>query len=217
MVYYALIKYTPSEPHYRYIVAAPDPETIDEWWRVVSEKAGVQWNRLAPDYYSFNHGLVWDSAPEFNDRLMYSLLNDRDGRFMGAFTQQPRTDHISGQTFFIRSKSSPYIYWAVKDNRIYASRFSRTRFRIKIEGETKPKVMIGKDRISITLTTNSAQYLSISSNGELSVEGSGSAGGIFFSHFKKGFLADGYEIGDDVNAAVRRVGNDDGEEWELVQ
>jgi hypothetical protein len=80
-------------------LAAPDSDTIDEWWRVVSEKAGVQWNRLAPDYYSFNNGLVWDSAPEFNDRLMYTLLNDRDGRFMGAFSQQPRTDHISGQTY----------------------------------------------------------------------------------------------------------------------
>ncbi|TFA98857.1 hypothetical protein CCMA1212_009272 [Trichoderma ghanense] len=217
MVYYALIKYAPSEPHFRYIVAAPDPETIDEWWRVVSEKPGVQWNRLAPDYYSFSHNPVWDSAPEFNNRLMYSFLNDRDFRFTGAFAQQPRTDHISGQTFFIRSKSSPYIYWAVKDGRIYASRFSRTRFRIKIEGEVKPKVMIGKDSISITLTTNSAQYVSIRSNGELSVEGGGSAGGILFSHFKKGFLADSYEIGDDVNAAVRRVGNDDGEEWELVQ
>ncbi|KAL7811916.1 hypothetical protein V8C26DRAFT_407561 [Trichoderma gracile] len=70
--------------------------------------------------------------------------------------------------------------------------------------------MIGKDHISITLTTNSAQYVGISSNGELSVEEGGSPGGLFFSHFKREFLADGYEIGDD-------VGNDDGEEWELVQ
>jgi hypothetical protein len=77
--------------------------------------------------------------------------------------------------------------------------------------------MIGKDSISITLTTNSAQYVGISSNGELSVEGGGSPGGLLFGHFKRGFLADSYEIGDDVNAVVRRVGNDDGEEWELVQ
>lgn len=57
----------------------------------------------------------------------------------------------------------------------------------------------------------------MSSNGELSVDGGVNAGGMFFSYFKKGFLADTYQIGDDVNAVVRRVGNDDGEEWELVQ
>ncbi|KAH0497650.1 hypothetical protein TgHK011_004939 [Trichoderma gracile] len=62
-----------------------------------------------------------------------------------------------------------------------------------------------------------SQYVGISSNGELSVEGGGSPGGLFFGHCERGFLADGYEIGDDVNAVVRRVGNDDGEEWEVVQ
>lgn len=89
-----------SEPHYRYLLAAPNAETIDEWWREASSKDAEKIHRLAPDYYSWGSGAqAYDLGPSFVNKIMYTLLNDRDARIMSTFNQPERTDVVSGQSY----------------------------------------------------------------------------------------------------------------------
>jgi hypothetical protein len=89
----------PTEHISRYLLAAPNAETIDEWWREVSSKHD-QVKRLAPDYYSFGAGpAAYDLAPSFVNKIMFTLLNDRDARIMSTFGQPERTDVVSGEAY----------------------------------------------------------------------------------------------------------------------
>jgi hypothetical protein len=217
MVYYALLKYESSEPHYRYLLAAPNAETIDEWWREASSKDAEKVHRLAPDYYSWGSGAqAYDLGPSFVNKIMYTLLNDRDARIMSTFNQPERTDVVSGQSYYIRSKSNPELYWYAGGNgQIWATNQGRTRFifRIDAEEEKNRTVLIGKDYISIVAVGEKNQkYVSVSDNGELVLGGHSCR--MYYNDLKRNFLAQGETSNG--SALVTKV-DGHGEEWELVK
>ncbi|KAH7174943.1 uncharacterized protein B0J16DRAFT_375687 [Fusarium flagelliforme] len=219
MVYFAFLKYLPSEPHWRYILAAPDAETIDEWWREASANKDNDVKRLSPDFYSWNNTgkNAWDLAPEFKDRIIYSLLSDTGHRNIPTFHQPKRADVTSGQSFYIRSKSNPELYWLAKNDQIWATTQGRTRFVFRIDGDhdDKKTVLIGSDQISIAPVggESSQKYVSVSDNSEIVL--SGHSCRMYFRDLKTNFLAQG-ETGSSGSALVTKV-EGHGEEWELIQ
>jgi hypothetical protein len=81
------------------VLAAPNPETIDEWYREASAKYDHV-KRLAPDFYTFGTGTqVWDLAPSFINKIMFTKLNDRDCRVLSTISQPDRTDVVSGDSY----------------------------------------------------------------------------------------------------------------------
>ncbi|KAF4345055.1 hypothetical protein FBEOM_929 [Fusarium beomiforme] len=218
MVYYALLKYLPAEPNYRYLIAAPDADTIDEWWREASAKFD-QIKRLAPDFYTFNSGVNgWGMAPSFDKKVMYTLLNDRDGRVMSTISQPPRTDVVSGEAYYIRSKSNPELYWFAKEGLIYATKRGRTRFIFRIDvdrqNDANRTVIIGNDSITISAVGPSPRkYVGVDDNGQVTLTGRGAR--MYYGDLKKGFLAQG-EIDNAGNAELYKS-DGYGEEWELVK
>ncbi|KAI1040282.1 hypothetical protein LB505_003586 [Fusarium chuoi] len=219
MVYYAFLKWQTSEPNYRYLLTAPDAETIDEWWREASTKYPEHVKRLGPDFYSWGSDTqAWDLAPSFLNKIIYTLLNDRDGRIISNFAQPPRVSVLSGDSYYIRSKSSPELYWLEKGGLIYATKQGRTRFTFRLDGERDSDrnrtVIIGKDYISVSAVGGSTRkYVSVNDNGEVVL--SGHSCRMYYGDLKNMYLAQG-EIDNLGNASLMKA-DGFGEEWELVR
>ncbi|RBR21284.1 hypothetical protein FVER53590_08682 [Fusarium verticillioides] len=219
MVYYAFLKWQTSEPNYRYLLTAPDAETIDEWWREASTKDPEHVKRLGPDFYSWGSGAqAWDLAPSFLNKIIYTLLNDRDGRIVSNFAQPPRVSVLSDDSYYIRSKSSPDLYWLEKGGLIYATKQGRTRFTFRLDGERDSDrnrtVIIGKDYISVSAVGGSAQkYVSVNDNGEVVL--SGHSCRMYYSDLNNIYLGQGEA--DDLKSATVMKTDGFGEEWELVK
>lgn len=80
------------------MLIAPSPEVIDEWWRAVSSKRDGNYERIAPDFYSFVSGAIVDAAPEIDSRIMWTNLPDLNARNFVGQHLPPRTDNVSGGT-----------------------------------------------------------------------------------------------------------------------
>ncbi|KAG2050491.1 hypothetical protein BDR06DRAFT_1023193 [Suillus hirtellus] len=172
MVFYAYVKQITDNVTYRYVITFASREVADEWWRAVSTSAVTSFvtsvQRVDAQFYTHNI-LVANSvdslttagvATQFLGKVFFTLLNDLGGRGLSIIPPlEDFTDHISGNSFFIRSKVAPYNYWYYPQssnvtNGVYASRTERTRFTISRTGSgTAGTVMIGADNITITLTT----------------------------------------------------------------
>ncbi|XEV07427.1 hypothetical protein FSHL1_012714 [Fusarium sambucinum] len=220
MVHYAYVKYISGDKRfYRYILAAPDAGTVDEWWREASSNADNKLVRLGPDFFTWSSGAnVWDLAPEMADRTLISAINDRDTTAGSETFHQPeRADVVSGNSFYIRSKSNPELYWLAKDDQIWATTQGRTRFIFRIDGDNDKKktVIIGSDEISIVPVGGESKqkYVSVSDNSELVL--SGHSCRMHYRDLKWNFLAQG-ETGSSGSALISKV-EGHGEEWELVQ
>jgi len=136
MVFYAYAKNNLDDVTYRYLITATNLETLDAWWRVVSGK-NIGFARVTPQFYTFSAANTLppttvenaNYAPQFMNLMIFTLLNDRDGRVFSLFTNQPVSDHVSGGTFYIRSQSDPALFWYVtSDGKVYGSTSDRTRF-----------------------------------------------------------------------------------------
>ncbi|KAI1087887.1 hypothetical protein F5B19DRAFT_496908 [Rostrohypoxylon terebratum] len=230
MVFYAFVKNTTHEPTWRYILAAPDADTIDEWWRVISKK-DIGYKRLSPDFYTYSQGYPYDAAPEFTSRIMFTLLNDRDCRILSLFPHQERTD-VRINSFFIRSKSKPSLFWWVNSTgSLAASTKYRSRFRFDIGGEEDGTVIVGKDLVSVVaLGDKQFNAVNISNERCTSVQVNGIHTNIFFYNDLKGSFLSSYGGGDvtapsvspdneysDHSSLISMVGKGHGEEWELVK
>ncbi|RGP57644.1 hypothetical protein FSPOR_11962 [Fusarium sporotrichioides] len=218
MVYYAYLKYILNEITFRYLLTAPYPETIDEWYREASATYDHV-KRLAPDFYIFGTGTqVWDLAPSFINKIMFTKLNDRDCRVLSTISQPERTDVLSGGSYYIRSKSNPQYYWFAKSGLIHATKQGRTRFIIKISGEgksdSKGTVLIGSDSVSITAVGGKTEQY-IGTNDADKVTLSDYSYHLNYSDLKNNFLAQG-ETGDTDSIQITKS-DGYGEEWELVK
>jgi hypothetical protein len=89
---------TGSRDTYRYVLTAPNVETIDEWWRAVSSTTGYGFQRLSTDFYTYKDSNWYNAKPEFDTRLLWTLLNDSGGRTQPLFTNISRSDPVSGNT-----------------------------------------------------------------------------------------------------------------------
>lgn len=138
--------------------------------------------------------------------------------------------------YYIRSKSNPEIFWAENEGTIFATKHSRTKFKITIQGRSDGEVIVPDDKILITayagddLVPFNVQIMmdsSLALNYEASHGGRGGGvkrGGAFpgpvrtveytFSDFKKSFHPVGKE-GEPADAKILYV-NEIGDEWELV-
>jgi hypothetical protein len=221
MVHYAYVKWVAGEKRYwRHIIATPHAGTIDEWWR---EASSVEDNknklvRLAPDFYTWSSGAnVWDLAPKLADKMIISCVSNQDALNPETFQQPERADVVSGNSFYIRSKSNPEMYWLAKDDQIWATKQGRTRFVFRIDGDhdNKKTVIIGSDEISIHPVGGESKqkYVSVNDNSELAL--SGHSCRMYYSDLKWNFLAQG-ETGSSGSALITKV-EGHGEEWELVQ
>ncbi|KAF7585400.1 hypothetical protein BBP40_011026 [Aspergillus hancockii] len=94
MVYYAYLKNYNDDWSYRYMFVTPDKETLDAWYDAVLKKVGGDTiRRLSADFFSYDRNKFYPGdctrpgkeTPEFIDKLMITLLNDRDGRVISTF------------------------------------------------------------------------------------------------------------------------------------
>ncbi|KAK5991487.1 hypothetical protein PT974_09770 [Cladobotryum mycophilum] len=216
MVYHALIKHTNSPYDFRYIVSVPDADAIDEWWRSVSGMKELGLKRLGPDFYSYGGADIGVLALTLRDRLVLTKAVSLDAS-QSIYVHQVRTDHVSGGCFYIRSKSSPELYWILDGTWVRATKEGRTRFRIAIADESDPKVMISSDKVSISLATDPTKYIVVGSKEQLYVGTSSST--MLFSYFKKNLLAESKldTLGEGYVSYVKEVDEGVGEEWELVK
>jgi hypothetical protein len=121
-------------------------------------------------------------------------------------------------SYYIRSKSSPELYWLEKGGLIYATKQGRTRFTFRLDGERDSDrnrtVVIGKDYISVSAVGGSTQkYVSVNDNGEAVL--SGHSFRMYYSDLKNMYLAQGEA--DDLKSATVMKTDGFGEECELVK
>ncbi|KAH7174425.1 uncharacterized protein B0J16DRAFT_417933 [Fusarium flagelliforme] len=166
MVHYMFL----TPPHtvglnYRWMMFAPDGETIDKWWRNVSESSlANQVKRISPDFYSLTafvggpnnmFEIPWKFVPSMDAETSWFLISDYNNKLAMPYVQPSRVDVRSGDSYYIRSKSRPDYFWTVApyssytlfdethdkslvDERqpmIWASDKSRTRFIIHLDGQ----------------------------------------------------------------------------------
>ena len=86
-----------NESANRWLIAAPNPEAVDEWWREASEKSDVR--RLSPDFYTYTNGTPPSFAPTASAKIMFTLIYDRDSRPTSIFNQPDRADVVSGNAY----------------------------------------------------------------------------------------------------------------------
>ncbi|KAG2094869.1 uncharacterized protein F5147DRAFT_719443 [Suillus discolor] len=168
MVFYAYVKQITDNVTYRYVITFASREVADEWWRAVSTSAVTSFvtsvQRVNAQFYTHNVGVAnaADSltttgvATQFLGKVFFTFLNDLGGRGLSII---PPLDHISRNSFFIRSKVAPYDYWyyppsSNATNAVYVSRTEHTRFTVsRTASGSAGTVIIGSDNIVITLTT----------------------------------------------------------------
>jgi hypothetical protein len=94
---------------YRYLIVFASREVADEWWRAVttanggSNKFVQSLTRINPEFYTHDSGIANISTTltdplgsQFRDKVIFTLLNDRDGRIFNVAPPQYITDHVSG-------------------------------------------------------------------------------------------------------------------------
>ncbi|KAG1791616.1 hypothetical protein EV424DRAFT_1456845 [Suillus variegatus] len=232
MVFYAYVKHLTNNRTSRYVITFANRAVADEWWRAVSTSTtgfanGIQ--RVDAQFYTHETRLAHapDSlttagvATQFLGKVFFTLLNDSDYRGLNIIPPLDHfVDHISGKSFFIRSKVTPYDYWYCPQScnantAVYASRTERTRFTIsRTDRGTAGTVMIGPDRITVRLTTVN-----------LSVDVNASTGHAILSPAPQsrltfGALLNNFTVGPTLFENDERVKEllytENGEEWELA-
>ncbi|KAG1901070.1 uncharacterized protein F5891DRAFT_1187765 [Suillus fuscotomentosus] len=171
MVFYAYVKQVTDNSTYRYVIIFASRAVADEWWRAVSTSTVSSFvnsvQRVNAQFYTHNVNLANAAnslttngvATQFLGKVFFTLLNDLGGRGSSIIPPLDHfADHISGNSFFIRSKVAPHDYWYFPKynatNAVYVSRTERTRFTIsRTDSGTAGTVIIGSDKIAITLTT----------------------------------------------------------------
>ncbi|RBR09587.1 uncharacterized protein FIESC28_09806 [Fusarium coffeatum] len=190
----------------RWLITAPNPEAVDEWWREASEKSDVR--RLGTDFYTYTNGTPPTFAPTTSAKIMFTLIYDRDARPTSIFDQPDRTDVVGD------------IYWLEIGGLIYATKQGRTRFVIRLAGQQQQNgdrnniVLIDKDFVSISaMGSKGIKYVSTNEDGELILNGH--SHGLFYGDLKKNFLAQG-QTGESDSVQITQT-DGYGEEWELVR
>jgi len=243
-VFYAYLLNNNDENTWRHVLVFRNSSVADEWWRAISANtrfASVK--RLSPDVYNHNDSVynlynffsdgnadVKAIAAKFVGQMYFTLLNDRAGRGTDIIPQQDVSDNISGNWFYIRSKSDPRRYWfspAADGNyckycqssscdKIHVSTAERTRFRVTGRDLQEGTVMIGTDQVTLSVSDS----LNISSNTVSPTLIVGSNWTAFeFKELRNGFRLK-LEItsdakGSSVEDIVRAI-DKSGETWELV-
>ncbi|KAG1773857.1 hypothetical protein EDD22DRAFT_3860 [Suillus occidentalis] len=236
MVYYAYIDDISGSC--RYIAVFVSRAVADEWWRAVSTSANTKYSdsvrRVAPQFFTHDANKANAAtsttdaqvASSFSGKVFFTLLAISGG--LSVIPVLDFVDHVSGKSFFIRSRVSPNEYWycpgsstgnVTPNSKVYVSRTERTRFRVRLFSERKDTtgtIMIGSDEIVITLTSTNLS-IRVSRSGHLIVSKNPELG-LKFSDLASGFgvvtpLLDNEGHCENIKELFKK---DDGEEWELA-
>ncbi|KDQ60283.1 hypothetical protein JAAARDRAFT_205263 [Jaapia argillacea MUCL 33604] len=182
--FYAYVQNVADDNTWRFLLTFASQDVCDEWWRVVSTPPSPwasSMTRINPQFYTHNANLIniWDffnradfvaSSRAFIGRFFLTLLNDKGGRTLSIIPETYVTDNISGNWFFIRSKSDPRKYWfcpgadqlsvspqSQSIDKIVVSTVGRTRFRLQLLNRDNnlrdgTAVLIGSDQITISIS-----------------------------------------------------------------
>ncbi|KAG1852425.1 hypothetical protein DFJ58DRAFT_914376 [Suillus subalutaceus] len=235
MVFYAYVKQSTNYDSWRYVVAFASREVADEWWRAVSTSSVASFTnsikRVNAQFYlhDVNQANVANSlvttgvATQFLNKVIFLLMDDLGGRQLSIIPSPSHfVDHVSENSFYIRSKVSPYVYWYfppdVIPTAVYVSHTERTRFRIArhtSEGGHKGTIMIGSDHVHITLTLASLS-LDVDAKGQVILSSAP-------REFLFGDLLGKFTVGPTVQDSkgqslnMRELFyNENGEDWELA-
>ncbi|KAG2128761.1 uncharacterized protein EDB93DRAFT_1108903 [Suillus bovinus] len=236
MVHYAYVKNINDNSTYRYVITFADYAIADEWWRAVSTSSVVSFSdsvrRVNSQFYTHdvrqanaaNSLTTTGVATQFLGKVFFTLMNDLGGRGLSIIPSSSGCmDNISGKSFFIRSKASPYEYWYCPlssngntPNSVYVSRTERTRFRVSIsDKDSAGMVMIGSDDIVITLTTVDLS-VHVTDNSQVMLSNAPRLG-LKFSDLLNKFAVGPTLCMDNQSSDMRQLFYaDDGEEWELA-
>jgi hypothetical protein len=87
---------------------APDGETIDKWWRNVSESSlASQVKRISPDFYSLTafvggpnnmFEIPWKFVPSMDAETSWFLISDYNNKLAMPYVQPSRVDVRSGDS-----------------------------------------------------------------------------------------------------------------------
>ncbi|KAG1790391.1 uncharacterized protein HD556DRAFT_1528969 [Suillus plorans] len=233
MVFYAYVKHITTNTTYRYVITFASREVADEWWRAVSTSAVTSFvtsvQRVNAQFYTHNVSLANAAnsltttgvATEFLGKVFFTLQNDLAGRGLSIIPRlEYCADHISGNSFFIRSKVSPYEYWyhppsSNATNAVYVSRTERSRFTVsRTASGTAGTVIIGSDNVVITLTTVD---LSVNVNGTTGqvILSLAPMSGLTFSTLLTNFTV-GPSLSVDGDTVKKLLYTEHGEQWELA-
>lgn len=120
-------------------------------------------------------------------------------------------------SFFIRSKVAPHDYWyfpksSNATNAVYVSRTECTRFTIsRTDSGTAGTVIIGSDKIAITLTTANLSINVDTATGQVILSPAPQSGLTFSA------LLGNFTMGATLSQSVKELlYTENGEEWELV-
>ncbi|EAU81031.1 hypothetical protein CC1G_10150 [Coprinopsis cinerea okayama7 len=182
--FYAHIHNVQDDNTWRFTLIFANRATADEWWRAISEapantSIAKSITRVTPQYYThdvniwniwnfFADGNIKSISERFRGRLFIVLENDRGGRGITVIPPVPIVDHVSGNWFYIRSKTAPHLFWYYDERRssIYASKEKRTRFKISIRNPSsqtpKNAIMINTDDVTIHIKEN--LYVGVDNN-----------------------------------------------------
>jgi len=185
------------------IIVFKDRNVADEWWRTIAvDNRYADLERISPCCYVHVHDnmktnnncavqrygilpiefhkLAWVKWPHIHSNSRTSETSPPP-----TIPLQDVTDHISGNTFFIRSKADPRDFWHIPSRGPHAatllvSRTDRTRFRIAARDAPAPLnggpiIMIGPDVIEIA-GAKTGRVVGIDSHGYLILRAPTSAG-----------------------------------------
>ncbi|KAJ5933742.1 hypothetical protein N7454_006071 [Penicillium verhagenii] len=259
-IFYAHIQTFRDTNVLRYLITCANQETANEWWRAIQAQADKgttgykDVRRIATQMYLYdsntldlsNTTQVNQPLAYFAGRVFYTLLpNTGDGGYVRVSQLPPpqQRDPISGEScltdgirYFIRSKSTPHVYWVKSptDDTIVASKNARTAFIVERADDERAghqgnvsDVMIDDDDVYVILAYKQGSYVCNGSNNFLSLSGRGYS--YKLRDFKNSFsswdtttsgTANWSEAGDSLdpskcNARVMS-GEISGYEWELV-
>ncbi|KAG2047816.1 hypothetical protein BDR06DRAFT_999980 [Suillus hirtellus] len=233
MVFYAYVKQITDNVTYRYVITFASREVADEWWRAVSTSAVTSFvtsvQRVNAQFYTHNVNVANAAnsltttgvATQFLGKVFFTLLNDLGGRGLSIIPPLEHcADHISGNSFFIRSKVAPYEYWyhppsSNATNTVYVSRTERSRFTVsRTASGTAGTVIIGSDNVVITLTTVDLSVNVNATTGRV-ILSLAPLSGLTFSTLLANFTV-GPSLSVDGETAKELLYTENGEEWELA-
>ncbi|KAG1838933.1 hypothetical protein DFJ58DRAFT_749168 [Suillus subalutaceus] len=234
MVFYAYVKQVTDNSTYRYVIVFASRAVADDWWRAVSTSSVVKFTesirRVNAQFYTHDVNLANAAnsltttgvATQFLGKVFFTLQYDLGGRILSIIPPLDNNfvDHISGNSFFIRSKASPNEHWYCPlqgTKSVYVSNTERTRFRIsRTSSSTAGTVMVGSDEIVITLTAVNLSINVLPENGQVIVSNAPRTG-LKFSDFLGKFSTGAILYKDGKSLGSRELFYmEDGEEWELV-
>ncbi|KAG2356054.1 hypothetical protein BDR07DRAFT_1464236 [Suillus spraguei] len=237
MVFYAYVTgLNPTNQYwtYRYTIVFASRAVADEWWRAVSTSAVGKFassvQRVNAQFYTHDvtQADAADSlitagvANQFFGKMFFTSICDQNGlESMSIVPSFDSVDHISGQSFFIRSNVSPYEYWYCpmqETKSVYVSRTERTRFRVSRDKEgTAGTVMIGSDEIIITLTAVNWSINIAAESGKVMVSNTPMSGLKFGDFLSKFAVGTNLYMGGKSLDMKELFYTEHGEEWSLLE